>query len=94
MRKEGEGTSLKLIQAELDINQRINEMERAHGTQISVMTQEQTNMKTAQSTLTDKCERNYHTTEKELLSIVFACEKFRTFISVSYTHLDVYKRQS
>ena len=30
-------------------------------------------------------ERNYTTTEKELLSIVFA--------AVSYTHLDVYKRQ-
>ena len=56
VRKEGEGTSLRLIQAELDINQRINEMERTHGTQISVISQEQTNMKAAQSTLTDKCE--------------------------------------
>ena len=32
-------------------------------------------------------ERNYTTTEKELLSIVFAVG------TVSYTHLDVYKRQ-
>ena len=45
VRKEGEGTNLKLVQAELDINQRINEMEKTHGTQLGVITQEQTNMK-------------------------------------------------
>ena len=36
------------------------------------------------SRILNSCERNYHITEKELLSVVFA---------VSYTHLDVYKRQ-
>ena len=28
----------------------------------------------------NKCERNYNVTEKELLSVVFACGKFRTYI--------------
>ena len=28
----------------------------------------------------NSCERNYNTTEKELLSVVFACNKFRTYI--------------
>ena len=28
----------------------------------------------------NKCERNYNVTEKELLSVVFACNKFRTYI--------------
>ena len=32
------------------------------------------------SRVLNKSERNYHTTEKELLSIVFACNKFRTYI--------------
>ena len=80
------------------------------------------------SRILNSCERNYNVTEKELLSIVFACGKFRTYIlgypitvrsdhksisflkqcklshgrvtrwilalqAVSYTHLDVYKRQ-
>ena len=77
----------------------------------------------------NQCEKNYNVTEKELLSVVFACGKFRTYIlgypvtvrtdhksisflrrcklshgrltrwilalqAVSYTHLDVYKRQT
>ena len=47
----------------------------------------------------NQCEKNYNVNEKELLSVVFACSKFRTYIlgypvtAVSYTHLDVYKRQ-
>ena len=28
----------------------------------------------------NQCERNYHVTEKELLSVVFSCAKFRTYI--------------
>ena len=28
----------------------------------------------------NQCERNYHVTEKELLSVVFSCGKFRTYI--------------
>ena len=28
----------------------------------------------------NQCERNYNVTEKELLSVVFACGKFRTYI--------------
>ena len=28
----------------------------------------------------DRCEKNYNVTEKELLSVVFACGKFRTYI--------------
>ena len=47
------------------------------------------------SRVLNSCEKNYNVTEKELLSVVFGCGKFRTYIlgSVSYTHLDVYKRQ-
>ena len=45
------------------------------------------------SRVLNNCERNYNVTEKELLSVVYACNKFRTYIPVSYTHLDVYKRQ-
>ena len=32
------------------------------------------------SRMLNSCERNYNTTEKELLSVVFACGKFRTYI--------------
>ena len=32
------------------------------------------------SRILNSCERNYNVTEKELLSIVFACGKFRTYI--------------
>ena len=32
------------------------------------------------SQILNSCERNYNVTEKELLSIVFACDKFRTYI--------------
>ena len=36
------------------------------------------------SRILNSCERNYHVTEKELLSVVFACNKFRTYI-LGYT---------
>ena len=59
------------------------------------------------SRVLNRCEQNYHVTEKELLSIVFACNKFRTYIlgysiTSSLTssgleqqdhQVDVYKRQ-
>ena len=61
VRKEGENTNLKLIQTELYLNQRINEVKQTHDTQFGTITQEQTRMKAA---------------------------------PVSYTHLDVYKRQA
>ena len=32
------------------------------------------------SRILNHCERNYHVTEKELLSVVFSCGKFRTYI--------------
>ena len=32
------------------------------------------------SRVLNSCERNYNVTEKELLSIVFACNKYRTYI--------------
>ena len=32
------------------------------------------------SRVLNSCERNYNITEKELLSVVFACNKFRTYI--------------
>ena len=53
VRKEGETTNLKLIQTELDLNQRINEVKQTHDTQLGTITQEQTRMKAAQSTLKD-----------------------------------------
>ena len=56
VRKEGESTSLKLVQTERDINQRISDVEKTHGTQLGVIAQEQTKMKAAQSTLKEKCE--------------------------------------
>ena len=56
VRKEGENTNLKLIQTELDLHQRINEVKQTHDTQLNTITQEQTRMKAAQSTLKDKCE--------------------------------------
>ena len=32
------------------------------------------------SRVLNQCERNYSVTEKELLSVVFACNKFRTYV--------------